>query len=132
MEGQVGMFSRRRGTVSVYAADKRASRIATALQRRLPPAPVVSAPATEAEAREGTPPSSSGRFGAPPFRRFYEPRGIRIMTEAIDLACRLLPEKARRNERLRQRLALRIMHGFDAGEADAMRLAASAVLWVRV
>jgi len=75
---------------------------------------------------------SSGQFGSPPFRRFYEPHSIRIMAEAVDLACRLLPEAARCNERLRQRLALHIMRDLDGGEYDAMRLAASAVLWVRV
>lgn len=77
-------------------------------------------------------PPSPGQAAKPPFRRFYEPDSIRVMTDALELAARMLPAFARGNESLRRRLALHIMHDLDAGERDAMRLAASAVLWVRV
>jgi hypothetical protein len=67
-----------------------------------------------------------------PFRRFYEPDSVRVMSDALDLACRLLPPAARGNEGLRRRLALHIMHDLDAGERDAMRLASAALFWVRL
>jgi hypothetical protein len=87
---------------------------------------------TEAEARAGPLPPSPGRAAVPPFRRFYEPDSIRVMSDALELVCRLLPAAARDNESLRRRLALHIMHGLDAGDRDAMRLAMGAALWVRV
>ena len=70
-------------------------------------------------------------FPAPPFKRFYEPDSIRIMTDAIDFACRMLPDGAGESESLRRRLATHILHDIDAGERDPLRLATSAVFSVR-
>lgn len=70
----------------------------------------------------------SGPFAAPPFKRFYEPDSLRVMTDALDSACRMLPPTVRESESLRRRLALHIMHEVDAGERDTARLATTAVL----
>jgi hypothetical protein len=74
----------------------------------------------------------SGPFVAPAFKRFYEPDSIRIMTDALDLACRMLPPPARESDSMRRRLALHIMHDVDWGERDPARLATTAVLSVRM
>ena len=67
-----------------------------------------------------------------PFKRFYEPRNLRVMTDALDLACRMLPPAVRESESLRRRLALHIMREVDAGERDTARLATTAVLSARI
>lgn len=72
------------------------------------------------------------RFAAPPFKRFYEPDSIRIMTDALDFACRMLPDGMRESESLRRRLATHILHDIDGGERDPLRLATIAVFSVRV
>lgn len=77
-------------------------------------------------------PTSSGPFAAPPFKRFYEPNSLRIMTDARDLACAMLPAGMRESESLRRRLVLHIMHGVDAGERDPARLATTAVFSLRI
>lgn len=74
----------------------------------------------------------SGPFAAPTFKRFYEPDGVRVMTDALDFACRMLPPTVRENESLRRRLALHILHEVDAGERDPARLATTAVLSARI
>jgi hypothetical protein len=53
------------------------------------------------------------------------------MTDALDLACRMLPAAARESESVRRRLALSIIREVDAGERDPGRLAAVAALSVR-
>jgi hypothetical protein len=68
----------------------------------------------------------------PTFKRFYEPDSVRVMTDALDFACRMLPAPARESDRVRQQLALSIMREVDAGERDPARLAAVAALSVRV
>ena len=73
-----------------------------------------------------------GPFAAPRFKRFYEPDSVRVMADALDFACRMLPPPARERENVRRRLALSIMREVDAGENDPARLAASAVLSVRL
>jgi hypothetical protein len=65
-------------------------------------------------------------------KRFYEPDSVRVMADALEFACRMLPEPARENENVRRRLARNIMREVDAGEDDPARLAASAVLSVRL
>jgi hypothetical protein len=72
------------------------------------------------------------RFAAPTFKRFYEPDSLRVMTDALDHACRMLPPTVRESESLRRRLAVHIMHGVDAGERDPVRLATTAVLSARI
>ena len=69
---------------------------------------------------------------APTFKRFYEPDSVRVMTDALDFACRMLPTAARESESVRRRLALSIMREMDAGERDPERLAAVAALSVRI
>jgi hypothetical protein len=54
------------------------------------------------------------------------------MTDALDLACAMLPQDVRENESLRRRLSLRILHDVDAGERDPARLAVLAVLSLRI
>lgn len=73
-----------------------------------------------------------GSFSAPPFKRFYEPDSIRVMSDALDMACRMLAAGTIESESLRRRLALHIMHDMDGGERDPMRLAMRAVFSVRV
>ena len=73
-----------------------------------------------------------GPPAGPIFKRFYEPDSVRVMADALDFACRMLPLQARQNEKVRRRLALSIMREVDAGENDPARLAASAVLSVRL
>ena len=68
---------------------------------------------------------------APTIKRFYEPDSVRVMTDALDLACRMLPVTARESESIRRRLALTIIREVDAGERDPARLAAVAALSVR-
>jgi hypothetical protein len=68
----------------------------------------------------------------PTFKRFYEPDSVRVMTDALDFACRMLPTPARESDRVRRRLALSIMREVDAGERDPARLAAVAALSVRI
>jgi hypothetical protein len=82
--------------------------------------------------REVELPPSSGNFAVRPFRRFYEPDSVRVMTDALDIASRMLPVSARTNESLRRRLALHIMRELDAGERDPDRLATTAVLSMRL
>lgn len=77
-------------------------------------------------------PPAAAHPPAVPFKRFYEPDSVRVMTDALDLACGMLPKEVRERESLRRRLALRIMHDVDAGERDAARLAAVAVLSLRI
>jgi hypothetical protein len=77
-------------------------------------------------------PTFRDRFPLPPFKRFYEPDSIRIMTDAIDFACRMLPDGVPESESLRRRLATHILHDIDAGERDPMRLATSAVFSIGV
>ncbi len=77
-------------------------------------------------------PSSSKNVAAPSFKRFYEPDSLRIMTDALDLACAMLPRHARENESLRRRLSLHILRDVDAGERDPARLATIAVLSLRI
>jgi hypothetical protein len=84
------------------------------------------------EAREGVLPPPAAAPAMPRFKRFYEPDSVRVMTDALDLACRMLPAAAQASESMRRRLALHIMHDLDAGERDAARLALSAVLSVRI
>lgn len=67
----------------------------------------------------------------PTFKRFYEPDSVRVMTDALDLACRMLPAAAGESESVRRRLALSIIREVDAGERDPARLAAVAALSVR-
>jgi hypothetical protein len=69
---------------------------------------------------------------APAFKRFYEPDSLRIMTDALDFACRMLPAPVRESESVRRRLALTIMREVDAGERDPARLAAVAAFSVRI
>jgi hypothetical protein len=68
----------------------------------------------------------------PTFKRFYEPDSVRVMTDALDFACQMLPAPARESESVRRRLALSIMRELDAGERDPARLAAVAALSVRI
>jgi hypothetical protein len=68
----------------------------------------------------------------PTFKRFYEPDSVRVMTDALDFACRMLPAAARESESVRRRLALSIIREVDAGERDPARLAAVAALSVRI
>lgn len=53
------------------------------------------------------------------------------MTDAMDFACRMLPDGAGESESLRRRLATHILHDIDAGERDPLRLATSAVFSIR-
>lgn len=76
-------------------------------------------------------PAPRGGF-AVSFKRFYEPDSVRVMTDALDLACRMLRPPLRGSEGLRRRLALHIMHALDAGERDPVRLATTAVLSLRL
>jgi hypothetical protein len=123
--------SARKGS-AVWVAKGRTAMGAPAERGRALILPAPDAPPTEAVAREGPLPPSPGRSDAASFRRFYEPATIRVMTDALDLACRLLPPGVRDSESLRRRVALHIIHHLDAGERDAMRLATAAVFWVRV
>lgn len=77
-------------------------------------------------------PAFRDRFSAPLFKRFYEPDSIRIMTDAIDFACRMLPDSVPESESLRRLLATHILHDIDAGERDPLRLATSAVFSIGV
>jgi hypothetical protein len=84
------------------------------------------------EKKEVELPPLNGAFPSRPFKRFYEPDSVRVMTDALEIANRMLPVDARGNESLRRRLALHIMHQLDAGERDPARLATSAVLSMRL
>ena len=77
-------------------------------------------------------PSSGKNVAAPAFKRFFEPDSLRVMTDALELACAMLPHDVRENEGLRRRLSLRILHDVDAGERDPARLAVLAVLSLRI
>jgi hypothetical protein len=66
------------------------------------------------------------------FKRFYEPDSVRIMTDALDFACRMLPAPAGESESVRRRLALSIMRELDTGERDPARIAAVAALSIRI
>jgi hypothetical protein len=77
-------------------------------------------------------PSSRKDATAPAFKRFYEPDSLQVMTDALDLACAMLPHDLGENESLRRRLSLRILHDVDAGERDPARLAVLAVLSLRI
>jgi hypothetical protein len=77
-------------------------------------------------------PSSRKNVAAPAFKRFYDPGSLRVMTDALDLACAMLPYDLGENESLRRRLSLRILHDVDAGERDPARLAVLAVLSLRI
>jgi hypothetical protein len=66
------------------------------------------------------------------FKRFYEPDSVRLMADALDFACRLLPTPVRESESVRRRLALSIMRELDAGERDPARIAAVAALSIRI
>ena len=104
----------------------------TPAERRRSPRASAFDPRPDAEEREVELPPSSGRFAAPPFRRFYEPDSVRVMTDALDIATHMLPTAGRGNESLRRRLALQIMREVDAGERDPARLATIAVLSIRM
>jgi hypothetical protein len=65
-------------------------------------------------------------------RTDYDPETLAIMTHAFDRACNFLPTQFRDSERMRRKLALRIIHQVDDGVSDPARLAGSAifsVLW---
>jgi hypothetical protein len=106
--------------------------LSAVLSRRRRTQSAAARPPTEAEEREGSLPPASGIFSIPPFKRFYEPDSIRVMGDALEYACRMLPEGVRASESLRRRLALHIMHDLDAGERDPARLAVTAVFSLRV
>jgi len=63
-------------------------------------------------------------------RPVYDPHTLRIMTSAFDRACNFLPIQFRESDRMRRKLALRIIRHLDDGESDPTRLADSAVLFV--
>ncbi|MEX0591199.1 MAG: hypothetical protein WD207_08930 [Xanthobacteraceae bacterium] len=77
-------------------------------------------------------PSSSKSFAAPLFKRFYEPDSLRVMTDALDLACAMLPAGVRESESVRRRVSLQILRDVDAGERDPARLAYRAAFSVRI
>jgi hypothetical protein len=105
--------------------------LSTLIERRRPQfSPVLPRRATrELETDLALP---SGPFAAPTFKRFYEPDSLRVMTDALDFACRMLPPTVRDSHSLRRRLALHIIHEVDGGERDPARLATTAVLSVRI
>jgi hypothetical protein len=63
-------------------------------------------------------------------RCVYDPDTLSIMTDAFDRACDFLRVQFRDSDRIRRKLALRIIRHVDDGESDPARLAESAILSV--
>jgi hypothetical protein len=63
-------------------------------------------------------------------RPVYDPDSLRIMSNAFDRACNFLPVQFRNSDRMRRKLALRIIRHLDDGESDPTRLADSAIIFV--
>ena len=60
--------------------------------------------------------------------RVYDPDTLKIMSMAFDNAHKCLPEKYRKSDQARRKLALLVMRHIGRGERDPMCVAYSAVL----
>ena len=58
---------------------------------------------------------------------FFEPEVIRVMSEALEAACKLLPETSQ-NAVAREVIARRIIAAASIGERDPVRLGAAALV----